>query len=98
MDERQVALVTEALVAVRDGPWLRGEFHTRTGIEPAEFAVAVGNWPEEREAEAVVSAVRCALREVALGIRFTPDEWAEWFSVGREEFRSLHHRLRTTSR
>jgi len=93
-NQRDLELVRDALRVIVDGPWISSRgFISRIGVERAQMVQMATEWPSVPISPEVVTCVRAAVLEVAMGIRFRPGEEAEWLRVDRGVYKVLLDRI-----
>ena len=96
LSDGEEASIRQCVTAIIDGPFIEDwEFHTRLGVERAEFRAALppdGNLDLFSDDPGVNLIVNNSLNEVANGLGISPAQWNEWFTVTREDIRRVFDR------
>ena len=97
LSDREREIVLQSLNAILRGGFLKGEFHTRLGIEREELERVVSAYPDlddMNHGSKVSLAINNCLNEVCHGISFSSDQWARWFEVDRSEVKDVYRKWR----
>ena len=95
LSERDQTTIRRCLEYVLRSGALKGEFHTRMGVEEREVEEVLARWPEvddSADQSPECLAINNALNEVTHGIHISNEEWFRWFQGAREEVEATYSR------
>jgi hypothetical protein len=88
LPKTEQALVLQCMKAIVDGDAIKdSEFQTRLGITRPVVRRIISQWPDiddRVEDSDEFLAINNCMNEVCHGIRMTPEEWAERFTVPKD--------------
>ena len=75
------------------GKFLENEYEARLGIEEEKLNEIVAAFPDIDDSDDdsdVTLAINNSLNEVCRGLRFSDEEWKQWFDVNKSEIEETY--------
>ena len=95
LSDKEKQIIFQSMNAILRGRFLEGEFQTRLGIELEELEQIAAAYPNvddlDDDSHAALAINNC-LNEVCHGIRFSDQDWSQWFGVGRSEVQDVYRK------
>ena len=92
LSDKERQIIFQSMNAILRGRFLEGEFHTRLGIAPEELEQIVVAYPNvdvsDDHSNAALAINNC-LNEVCHGVKFSDQDWSQWFAVSRSEVQDV---------
>jgi UDP-N-acetylmuramyl tripeptide synthase len=92
LSENDRKIILQCLNAISKGNFLEYEYQERLGIELEELNAIVAAYPNiddsDNESNETLAINNC-LNEVCYGIRFSDEEWKQWFDVNKSEIEEV---------
>jgi len=93
LSEKDRRIIFQCLSAVLKGKFLEDDYEARIGIDEDDIDKIVAAFPEiddSNDDSDVTLAINNSLNEVCHGIRFSDDEWNQWFDVNKSEVEEVY--------
>jgi hypothetical protein len=93
LSEKDRQIIFQCLNAIAKGKFLEDDYEARLGIEKEKLNEIVTTFPDiddsDDDSDAAL-AINNSLNEVCHGIRFSDEEWEQWFDFSKSEIEEVY--------